>query len=303
MGHAHAPSARRRRILLAIASIIAMTGALLTFTTAPSGAAGPPPNTSIFFYAASMGGVTGTLHNGQFTQTANVSVPGFTAAALTRDTLLLYNENTGLAAIATLKAGHLSAFKTVKNLGKYFALAAGSCDSVLLYKSGSGAALVLAVSGGAITHRKTYQLPKAFQYVDASCDTVSFYKAPPTGSMVGSIMLGTLKRGVYTHTTNLQYVSKYASQGLVIAHSTHSYLRYDPYAQTGQWGTSAAGQEKTVGAANFSFFEYVAGTADSLILYEWQSGSAAFATLTGGDYTFVGSKTLSAGWQFIVGGK
>ena len=148
MGHAHAPSARRRRILLAIASIIAMTGALLTFTTAPSGAAGPPPNTSIFFYAASMGGVTGTLHNGQFTQTANVSVPGFTAAALTRDTLLLYNENTGLAAIATLKAGHLSAFKTVKNLGKYFALAAGSCDSVLLYKSGSGAARVLAMSGG-----------------------------------------------------------------------------------------------------------------------------------------------------------
>jgi hypothetical protein len=137
----------------------------------------------------------------------------------------------------------------------------------------------------------------------ASFDTVSFYKAPPTSSMVGSIMLGTLKKGVYTHTTNLTYVSKYASQGLVIAHSTHSYLRYDPYAQTGQWGTSSGRQEKTVRAAKFSFFEYVAGTADSVILYEWQSGTAAFATLSGGVYSFVGSTKLSTGWQFIVGGK
>jgi hypothetical protein len=303
MGHAYALPARARRVLVALVATIVVTAGLVAGTAVPSRAAGPPPNTSIFFYAASLGGVTGTLSHGQFKQTANVSVPGFTAAALTRDTLLLYDENTGQAAIATLKAGHLSPFKTVTGLGKYFALAAGSCDSIVLYKSVSGAALVLAVSGGNITHRKSYQLPKAFQYVDASCDTVSFYKAPPTGSMVGSIMLGTLKKGVYAHTANLTYVSKYASQGLVIAHSTHSYLRYDPFAQTGQWGTSSGGQEKTVGAANFSFFEYVAGTADSVILYEWQSGTAAFATLSGGVYSFVGSTTLSAGWQFIVGGK
>ena len=301
MGHAHALPARHRRLLLAMVAIAALTGSLLVGT--PSANAALPPNTSIFFYAPSLGAATGTLHNGVFTQTGNPSVPAFTAAALTRDTLLLYNENTGQAAIATLKAGHLSAFKTVTGLGKFFALAAGSCDSVLLYKSSSGAALVLAVSGGNVTHRKSYQLPKAYQYVDASCDTVSFYKAPPTGSMVGSIMLGTLKKGVYTHTTNQKYVSKFASQGLVIAHSTHSYLRYDPYAQTGSWGTSSTGQEKAVGAANFSFFEYVAGTADSVILYEWQTGIAAFATLSGGVYSFVGSTTLSAGWLFIVGGK
>jgi hypothetical protein len=295
MWHGRALSIGCRRFI----AIAAVTGAVLGGTVVPSQAAGPPPNTSIFFYSSELGGVTGTLHNGVFTQTANVSVPAPTAVALTRDTLMLYNGSTGEGTFATLKAGHLSATNTVSQLGKFFALAAGSCDSILLYNPVNGATVVVAVSGGRVTHKRTYQLPKQLSYVDASCDTVSFYRPPPLGTFAGGIVLGTLKKGAYIHTST----QKFVSQGAVIAHSSHSYLRYDPYQQRGQWGTSSGGKEKSVAATSFSFFEYVAGTADSVILYEWQSGTAAFAILTGGNYTFVGSKTISAGWQFIVGGK
>jgi hypothetical protein len=287
------------RVAVLLAAVVAAT--LGPLVGGPAASAALAPNTSIFFWMPGLG-VTGTVHNGIFSQNALITtnMAGWTEGAVTRDTLLLYNKANGNAAIATYTGGVLSPAvpKTITGLGKGYALAAGSCDTVLLYNPGSGKTLLLLVHGGKITHRKTVTIQKHAYVADASCNTVTlWFSGSPAGGRIG----GVLKGGSFTKKeTQLGPPS-----GVAETHSTDSLLYLDQKIAQQAWGTSGGGHDKvlTVAEPQFTNVSMLAGTADSALLYDPATGFADFGTLSGGVFQSVITPTLSSGWKIIVGGR
>jgi hypothetical protein len=292
---------RLLRLRLPTAVAVLLAAVVGSTAGAPAATAALPPNTSIFFWAPGAG-VTGTVHNGIFNQndTVTTNMSGWTAGAVTRDTLLLYNKSNGNGAIATFTGGHLSPSvpKTITGLGKGYALAAGSCDTVLLDNPGTGKALLLLVHGGKITHRKMIQVPKHVFAVDASCNTVSFWLHVP---MASGRVTGVLKGGSFTK----KETSIGPPTGILETHSTDSVLFLDEDTAEQAWGTSGGGHEKVTTEIEPPYsVNMLAGTADSALLYNSATGFGDFGSLTGGVFQSVVTTTnLSANWKIIIGGR
>ena len=92
-----------------------LIGSALLLSAVPVDAA-LTPNYSIFFFKPGIA-VTGTLHNGVFVQKQSFSTSGWTAAAASRDTLLLYNASTGKVKTGTFRGGIFTP-KATKTVGK-----------------------------------------------------------------------------------------------------------------------------------------------------------------------------------------
>ena len=292
---------RRFGLRLPVLLTAALVASLVPFGGGPAANAALQPNTSIFFWMPGIG-VTGTVHNGTFNQddTVTTNMSGWTAGAVTRDTLLLYNRSNGNGAIATFTGGHLSPSvpTTITGLGKGYALEAGSCDTVMLYNPGSGKTLLLAVHGGKITHRKTVTIQKHAYAADASCNTVTLWFG---GTMSGGRIGGVLKGGSYTKKETFPG----PPNGVVETHSTDSLLYLDQKIAQQAWGTSGGGHDKvlTVAEPQFSDVSMLAGTSDSALLYDPATGFADFGSLSGGVFQSLITSTLSSGWKIIVGGR
>ena len=87
-------------------SVLAVLAGTILLVVPDSGGAALQPNDSILFFAPSIGAVTGTITNGTFTQLHNPDVgTGWTAGAVSRDTLVLFNAKRHLMQLGTLTAG------------------------------------------------------------------------------------------------------------------------------------------------------------------------------------------------------
>jgi len=252
------------------------------------------PNYSIFFFRPGQT-VTGTLHNGLFAQKKSFSTSGWTAAAASRDTLALYNSKTGKLKTGTFLNGVFTQ-KSVKTIDTGWTTAAASCDTVLFYKRPSGAAFTATLKGGVMGKRTNYGFSPGWDLIDASCNTATFLA---NGSSSATGVNGHLKGGKFTQTGGFA-VAPYTN----LTHTDNSYLLYSSKNLNGIWGPSGGGTEGLSGSASdFSTWDLVAGTADSVLFYR-SNGTEARATLKNGVYALVGSGAdFSSGWTIIVGGR
>lgn len=285
---------RRVFQFLRAAVVAGLVGCVLLVGGAPAEAAALTPNYSIFFYQPGLA-VTGTLKNGLFTQKKTFSTSGWTDAAASRDTLLLYNTNTGKLKTGTFRGG-LFTQKAVKTIAKGWTTVAASCDTVLFYKRSTGAAFTATLKGGAMGTRTNYGFSPGWDLIDASCNTVTFLA---NGSTSATGVNGWLKGGTFTQTGGFA-VAPYTN----LAHTDTSYLLYSSVSLSGIWGPSGGGTEGLSGSATgFSTWNLLAGTADSVLYYN-SNGTEARATLNNGVYSLVGGGAdFSSGWTIIVGGR
>ncbi len=285
---------RRVSRLLRAAVVAGLIGSVLLVGGVPADAATLTPNYSIFFFQPGLA-VTGTLKNGVFTQKKTFSTSGWTAAAASRDTLLLYNAHTGKLKTGIFRGGVFTQ-KSARTMTKGWTTVTASCDTVLFYKRSTGAAFTATLKGGVMGTRTNYGFSAGWDLIDASCNTAALL-ANGTTSATG--VNGWLKGGKFTQTGGFA-VAPYTN----LAHTDTSYLLYSSVSLSGIWGPSGGGMEGLSGSASgFSTWNLVAGTADSVLFYN-SDGTEARVTLKNGVYVNIGSGAdFSSGWRIIVGGR
>lgn len=288
----------QRVLRLTVPAVLA--GAILLVVPGSGGAA-LQPNDSVLFYQPSVGAVTGTIHNGAFTQNGGAFDigTGWSAGAATRDTLVLLNAKGHMMQLGTLTAGTFTPTTTVGIGGGNFSKITASCDTVLFYDPGSGKVGTIQVAAGALDlrpgHSHTYTLGKNFTSVNSSCNTVTFLNSKGTG------IIGTLKAGIFTKKGAI----KTGIANPIVVHTDTSFVRFSTSSHKIEWGTSNNGVEKvTVGpAVEVSTVTRLAGTATSAVLYDGTTGMASTAELVNGVISNSQAQSFSAGWQIIVGGR
>jgi hypothetical protein len=263
------------------------------------GGAALQPNDSVLFYRPSVGAVTGTIHNGTFVQngTAFDIGTGWTAGAVSRDTLVLLNAKGHLLQLGTLTAGNYTPTTTVGLVGANFNKVTASCDTALFYDPSSGKAASIHVVAGALDtkHAHDYTLAKNFTSVSASCNTVTFLNKQGTG------LIGTLKGGAFAKKGTI----KTGVANPLVVHTATSFLRYSTSSHKIEWGTSNNGVENvTVGpAVEVSPVTKFAATATSVLLYDGTTGQGGTAELVNGSLSNGQMQSFSSGWQIIAGGR
>jgi len=272
-----------------------LVGLALIFGASPANAATLTPNYSILIYKPGLA-VTGTLKNGIFTQRHSFTANGWTAAAVSRDTLLLYNANTGKLKTGLFRGGTFTS-KDVRTIRKGWTTVAASCDTVLFYNGSSGAAFTAPLKGGFMGTQTRYGFSSGWTFIDASCNTVTFLLV---GSSTSAGVNGLLKGGRFTQSPGSFGVATYTN----LAHTDTSYFLYSSVRGDAIWGPSGHGTEGlTGGSTGFSEWNIVAGSPDSLLFY-MSNGIEDRATLKRGDYASVGGGAdFSSGWTIIVGGR
>ena len=284
--------------ILRISTTAVLAGAIVLVVPTPGNAA-LSPNDSVFFYQPSVGVVTGTIHNGTYTQVDNpFSVgTGWTAAALTRDTLVLLNAPAQELGLATLTAGNYAATTGVFIKGSNFSKVTASCDSALFYTPSNGRALAIHLTAGLLDlkHAHAYTLGKNFTSVNASCNTVSLLNSKGTG------IIGTLKNGTFVKKGTL----KTGMANALVVHTATSFMRYSKSSGKLEWGTSNNGVEHLTGGPVFDLdtVSKLAGTGTSVLSYDSSTGKTATAELVNGVLSNSEQESFTAGWQIIVGGR
>jgi hypothetical protein len=282
-----------------LASLIVIACGLL----APSPAAAIlSPNDSIFFFKSGHA-MSGTLVNGVFTKTKTYTMNGaWTAAAASRDTLLLYNQATGAAKTGTLRGG---VFTPVSHfvVPTGYKIAAASCTSAILYDPVTGSALEGELTGGKFQNRQVLNgaYDAGWTAITSSCTTM-YFENRNTSVRAWGIFQG----GVFSQIGS----SDSAINGRIDAATLDTFLDYDytgscPSPICGFYGLLSSGAfSVSATLTGFSTFNHIAGTSDSLLFYRSKTGVAASAILAAGDYSYVGAvSNLGTGWQLITGGR
>ena len=286
--------------LLRSSGLALLAGAFL-LAVPGSGAAALQPNDSVFFYQPSIGAVTGTIHNGTFTQNGNAFDvdSGWTAGAVSRDTLVLLNAKSHLLQLGTLTAGTFTKTTTEGIRGANFSKIAASCDTVVFYDPGSGKAGVIQVAAGALDirpgHSHLYMLGKNFTSVNSSCNTITFLNNKGAG------IIGTLKAGAFTKKGTIRT----GIANPIVAHTATSFIRYSTSAHKIEWGTSNNGVEHVTQGPlpEIGALTKLAGTATSVLFYDGATGQGATDALVNGQLSNFQAQSFSPGWQIIVGGR
>lgn len=283
--------------------VLRLTGAAALAATivlvAPrTGDAALQPNDSVFLYANSLGGSTGTIHNGTYTQVRDFFEVGngFTASAMSRDTLLLLNTSSGQLRLATLTAGNFN-FVADSHVTKGFTKLTASCDSVLFYNPGTGQVATAKVSAGVVDfgHISLSAVPKSFTSINASCDTVTFLNSKGAG------IIGTLAGGAFTKKGAI----KTGITNPLVVHTDTSFLRFSTSSHKTEWGTSSNGVEHvTTGPLiRITATTKLAGTATSVLFYDAKSGQGETDELVNGVMSNFQNQSFLSGIQLIVGGR
>ena len=287
------------RLIISLAVALA---SVFGVTASPASAQEAPGNSSIFFYNGSTA-VTGTLHNGDFVQRSTFSLGAFTHAAASRDSLLLYNANTGAAQSGSLVNG-LYVSRANFTLEPGFTNLTASCDSYLLYRRG-GYGVTGTLTGGRAIHRNTYTTFRGdWQRITSSCDTVLFWvdtaAVGPTGTSVRA--WGTLVGGTFSQTGSQVFEGR--NEATNSAATADSMLLYQRTNGVGAWFRVGGGQFSSSSATSgFAQWDMLAGTSDTVLFYNRATGAGAASTVVGGTYSYKRSYSFSAGWTIIAGGK
>ena len=284
--------------VLRLSVLAALAGAFLLVVPGSGGAA-LQPNDSVLFYQPSVGAVTGTNHNGTVTQNGSAFDigTGWTAGAVSRDTLVLLNAKGHMVQLGTLTAGTYTPTTTEGIGGAPFSKVTASCDTLLFYDPGSGKAGAIRVVAGALDlgHGHLYTVGKNFTSVNSSCNTITFLNNKGTG------IIGTLKAGAFTKKGTI----KTGIANPMVAHTATSFIRYSTSSHKIEWGTSNNGVEKVTEGPlpEVGALTKLAGTATSVVFYDSASGQGATDELVNGQLSNFQAQSFSAGWQIIVGGR
>ncbi|MCF3184011.1 hypothetical protein IPZ70_29300 [Streptomyces polychromogenes] len=299
-----------RNSLVATLAASAMA-VLLTGPATPASASvscfGAGGNASIFFYRTGSGdAVTGTLDAGQWESHGEFHLPlGYTHAAASHDSLLLYNKITGAGEVGTFTNGEYTRTRTYGDFPKGWTQVEASGDSVLFYNAQTGRAVSGTLQNGKYQQVRTYDgFKKGWVAMASSCDTLTAEARPGSASFSWDASeYGTLEGGVYGHRSSLfmgeeehlgqltatrdsvlSWAKADGKLALRAATATNGWIfDFDPVGTTGLW-------------------EKVGRTADSLIFYK-SDGTASASTLVDGHYKSVGPlDDISPGWTLIEGG-
>jgi hypothetical protein len=292
----------RRKSTKVIAAVVAIAVAATVMQTVGAARARAGQDRTVFIYDNSGLAVFGSLRDGEFIQLQTVNVgSGWTHAASSRDTLVMYNANTGYAKTGLVGGGMYWGDVKTRYVGAGWTHLTASCDSFLLYQRSSGYRMEGRLQNGYLT--ETYYGPgfsQGWDLIDASCDTIHFR----SGGESGWTAAGRLVGGSFTQTDSSGH-----GGSRTITHMTHtadSFVQLAKYERFGNWGLASNGSSATAYGASYddaSRWEILAGTENTMIFYDKDSGLAATALLTGGHYAFSRTYGFSSGWDLIAGAK
>ncbi|MEV7525726.1 hypothetical protein [Streptomyces sp. NPDC091371] len=264
------------------------------------------PNSSIFFYKKGSGDAgTGTLKAGRWRYVSNFDLPsGYTHAAASRDSLLLYNAATGEGESGTFIGGEYSRVQTYDNFSTGWTHVEAAGDSVLFYNSGNGHGGTGTLVDGEYQHVRDYDnFSTGWASIAASCDTAvtTTARKGSAQSPKSNLGYGTLDGGVFTNVGNrdgeVYLGTLVATRDSVLAMAkTGAQLQYR--LTTAEDGS--VGSFRKTGTSGV--WDLVGRTSDSLFFYKYD-GTAWTSKLSGGSYANVGPLNgVSSGWSIIEGG-
>ncbi|WP_407840776.1 hypothetical protein ACE1OC_37550 [Streptomyces sp. DSM 116496] len=300
----------RKSLVAALATATSATAVLLVGPVTPATAASPycnqtTPSTSILFYKAGSGEAgTGTLSAGRWQYKSAFNLPaGYTHAAASRDSLVLYNTNTGAGEVGTFTGGRYARTQSFDNFSTGWTFVEASGDSVIFYNGNTGHGVTGTLKNGAYRQGRVYDnFSKGWGTMAASCDTLVSAARHGAGDFPWSnVGYGTLKGGVYTDTGSIPRDDFLGN----LTATKDSVL---------SWARSGGGLEfrvsKATDGSGIAFrqigtsgiWDKVGRTSDSLFFYK-NDGTAWTSTLVNGTYANVGSlPQVSSGWTLIEGG-
>ncbi|MFD0379555.1 hypothetical protein [Streptomyces sp. NPDC127112] len=292
-------------VALAASAVAVLISGPATPASASESCPGTGGNTSIFFYQAGTGAAAaGYLSAGHWQSMGEFDLPsGYTHAAASHDSLLLYNQNTGAGEVGTFTYGGYSRTRTYNDFPKGWTQVEASGDSVLFYDAHTGHGVTGTLRKGKYRQLGVYNdLHKDWVTMASSCDTLTAAAQPGSAAYIWDKSLhATLEYGEYEQRGN--------------------YLGEDPLGQLTatrdsvlSWAKSGGKLVLQAGKATdgwvthlspvgtTTLWEKVGRTADSLIFYN-SDGTAATSTLVDGHYKSVGPlDDISPGWTLIEGG-
>jgi hypothetical protein len=290
-----------------IAATILFAGTLFGATATAPPAKAATGNTSIIL--AGHGYIaTGTMSAGVFKQNQYFYGGVFTHAAVSSDTAMLYNTNTGAVATGYFTNGWFT-IQNRYNIPSGFTHLVASCDTFLTYRRGTAYGMTGTLKNGTLAVKHYVNgFHSDWQHITASCDTVLFYAATNIGN-TGVRALGYLRFGYFQQTSQYNSGFEWVTN---MTSTSDSWLQYynAPGNSFGRWGALKYGGDTASDYNNYMHNNYqrssdniLAGTSDTVVFYNKSNGAAATSTLVNGNYTYKGSMQWGVGWQVIAGGK
>lgn len=289
---------RARRIAAAL--VVAVVATVLQVLGVSPVRAGQ--DRTVFIYDNGGLAVFGSLRDGEFIQLQTLNVgAGWTHAAASRDTLVLYNKNTGYAKTGMVGGGMYWGDVKTRYVGAGWTHLTASCDSFMLYQRSSGYRMEGRLQNGYLT--ETYYGPgfsAGWDLIDASCDTIHFRSGTDSGWTAAGRLVG----GSFAQTASSGH-----GGSRTITHMTHtatSFLQLAAPEGFGNWGPAVNGSSATAYGAAWDFsrtWDIIAGTENTVLFYDKESGLAATSILTGPNYAFSRTYGFSSGWDLIAGAK
>jgi len=281
---------------LLIAGVISLLAAL------PADAAALK-NYTVFFYQPGIA-VTGTLRGGQFTQAFTYTMNEvWTAAAADRDSLLLYNSKTGAAQTGILFDSSY-AKKHRYTLPTGYMITA-SCDTVMMYKPGTGKVLTMTLTQGVLgtRHSSSVATSNPYESLAASCSTYAMFQKVSDATNA-HFRAGRLKSGL-AYATGSSSIAKDTID--IPAMTDDSFFLYGPNTYYGTVGTVRTAKGGVLTETNrfgsVGTLDIIAGSPDTLLMYNRTTGIGYLSTLVGVVYTYKSTVGFSSGWQIIAAGK
>lgn len=310
---------RTDRLSRSIAILLGVAFAAAFLAAAPAGAAdrtpalAPTPNTSIVFYRPPKGGKPGlvergTLSNGVYARMGTFKTGKWTAIAVGRDSMALYERGSGRLLTGRFRNGAWKPVRT-RTIAKGFSHVVASCDSILFFRRSNGTGLTAEFTSGDVRDLRKLTGPwfsqgQDYRLVAASCDTLHFLGDGPVGGLLADS--GWLRFGRYEETVPDIFGDVSRTH---LAANADSYLQLDvPNAglATGSWGRLRGGFWQQTGASGgFGRWDIIAGAADTILFYVRTDGTANRVTLEDGSYSDKGpfATKLKRGWRIIAGGR
>ncbi|MEU9374598.1 hypothetical protein AB0D94_12630 [Streptomyces sp. NPDC048255] len=273
------------------------------------------PNSSILFYRELTGAaVTGTLEAGRWQQKAALTLPdGYTSAAVSRDSLLLWDAFSGKGESGTFTEGKYTRVKAFDDdaLDGWHSVTA-SGDSVVLGELSGDGVVMGSLKNGVYQQVRDYgDIGEDWWLVGSSCDTMVIVESTEetAGDFRFSLTYGTLQNGVYTQVGSRDedaYLSDLVAMNGDLIATKDSVMAAFSETKTefvSKVGTATDGKVSALRDGGSSArFETVSRTADSVIFYK-AGGTARTATLSGGQFAAVGPLAgMAQGWGMIAGG-
>ena len=300
----------RKTLVAALATVTSATAVLMLGPATPPAAASESceqttPSTSLLFYRADNGQAgTGTLSNGHWQQKELFRLPtGYTHAAASRDSLLLYNKNTGAGEVGTFEDGQYHRTRTYDNFSTGWTFVEASGDSIIFYNGNTGHGITGTLTNGTYRQVRVYDnFSTGWGTMAASCDTL--VSAARHGSVEfpwSNVGYGTLTGGVYRDTGSIPR-DDYLGQLTATKDSVLSMARAGGQLEYRVSRATDGSDISFTKIGTSGIWDKVGRTSDILFFYK-NDGTAWTSTLVNGSYRNVGALAdVSSGWSLIEGG-